>query len=202
MWTSCTIVSHWGRRSPMEPGGASAVPLTSCLRRGGVLRVNHVASLLGFGGRDSAPRSSPRRVLRSLAVFSLLLVPVLVGSACTTCNKKSCVEPGVYLTLGLEPRAAAAAICVDGTCTTLPVQRGDGLTGADQQFALRVNDPLSWTAGRKVTLSIDILDDKGVSLAKITEERTMASLGGSACSPCPAFLYNLSDGKLVRVASA
>ena len=130
--------------------------------------------------------------------LALLTVPVFVGSSCGGCAKKSCAEPGVYLTLGLDPQAATAEICIDSKCTTLPVQRNGELTGSDQQYALRVNDPVEWTSGRSINLTIDVRDANGVSLARTVELRTMASLGGNACSPCPSFVYNLVGGDLVR----
>lgn len=139
-----------------------------------------------------------RLLFRSSMALALLTVPVFVGSSCGGCAKKSCVEPGVYLTLGLEPRAATAEICIDSECATLPVQRIDGLSGADQQFALRVNDPIDWTSGRRINLTIDVRDASGLSLARTAEQRTMASLGGNACSPCPSLSYNLVAGDLVR----
>lgn len=139
-----------------------------------------------------------RLLVRSSTALALLVVPAFVGSSCGGCAKKSCVEPGVYLTLGLEPRATAAEICIDDECTTLQVQRNEDVTGSDQQFALLINDPIEWQSGRTVRVTIDVRDADGLSLAKAAEQRTMASLGGNACSPCPSFVYNLVAGKLVR----
>jgi hypothetical protein len=130
--------------------------------------------------------------------FAIWMLPVFVDSSCGGCDKKSCVEPGVYLTLGLEPRAASAVICIDTDCKTLPVKRSDGLTGSDQQYSLRIDDPVTWAPGRRVSISIDVRDASGASLAKTLEHRTMISLAGNACSPCPAFMYNLSEGRVQR----
>jgi hypothetical protein len=110
------------------------------------------------------------------------------------------VQPGVYLRLGLEPRAASAVICVDNDCKTIPVQRVSDLGGSDQKYAVRIDEPVTWTPGTTVALTIDVLDAKGVSLAKIAEHRKMGSLGLGACSPCPAFTYDLDNQVLSRVA--
>jgi hypothetical protein len=121
---------------------------------------------------------------------------VPASSTAARCDKKACIQPGVYLLLGLEPTAASATICVDSDCKTIPVDRHDGLDGPDQQYALRARDALSWVPGRVVNISMNVLDAAGTSLVNTTQTLTMAPPPVDACHPCPSFTFRLRDGQL------
>jgi hypothetical protein len=126
-----------------------------------------------------------RFAIRALVLVSVLIVPAATGSSCAGCDKKQCVQPGVYLKLGFEPTAISAVICVDTDCQTLPVQRDAGYAGA----------PVTWTSGRTVSVSLEVRDAEGSVLAEIVEQRTMR-VPRNGCDPCAAFVYTLADGRL------
>jgi hypothetical protein len=128
---------------------------------------------------------------------ALMLVPLTSAAAgCTTCDKKSCVQPGVYLYSGDLAVGDVVTTCVDSACHTATVAAP--LDPPTDDLGTLVQNQFPLEADAKITVSITITDAGGTKVASLSERRRVPS-GGSACE-CISFFYRWTKNTITRFA--
>lgn len=124
----------------------------------------------------------------------LSLVPVVGASAvsCGACDKKQCVEPGVYVGVDDLVDADSAVVCVDTKCDTVDVVVGDDGLGHTTRWASDLRD---LPANKKVQLSISVYSASRQQIATI--ETTVRVPNGGNCE-CKHLTYGWSGGEFHR----
>jgi hypothetical protein len=126
---------------------------------------------------------------------ALMLVPLTSAAAgCTTCDKKSCAQPGVYLYSGNLAVGDVVTTCVDDACHTATVAAP--LEPPIDDFGTSVQNQSPLEANAKVTVSITIADSSGKEVAHLSERRRVPS-GASECQ-CTSFSYRWTKNTITR----
>jgi hypothetical protein len=126
----------------------------------------------------------------------MLVVPLTSAAAgCAGCDKKSCVQPGVYLYTGNLQVGDQVTTCVDDACHTAPVLAPE--SPPIDQLGTMVQNQFPLQANAKVRVSITIVGPNGTLVGQLIESRKVPS-GASECA-CEAFTYQWTPaGKVAR----
>jgi hypothetical protein len=128
---------------------------------------------------------------------ALMLVPLTSAAAgCTTCDNKSCVQPGVYLYAGDLAVGDIVTTCVDDACHTATVAAP--VDPSMETYGTLVQNQFPLEANAKVTVAITIVDSSGKEVARLSERRRVPT-GSSECQ-CMSFFYRWTKNTITRFA--
>ena len=128
------------------------------------------------------------------SILVLVLLPLVGASAasCGGCDKKSCMLPGVYVSVDTIVTADSAVVCVDTQCDTVKVEVLNDGVGHTSRF---VRDERDLPANQEVQLSISVYSAARTQLA--TVETTVRVPTGGNCN-CMQLTYEWRDGGFRR----